>query len=389
MAEPFNEIDAILRGPTAIHETTRALKRIARAILQDHELAEDVVQSAWVESLEGRSKPRGRGWLHSLVRSRSIDTLRRRARDPVASHLEGEDPSAPQDELGTQLEIQRQVVEAVEALEEPYRTVLFLRYFQELGPQAISARQNVPLKTVKNQLTRGHALLRDRLSSKLRDADGRWSFGLLAFAGPSKANPTLPVMLSGLVMKKFLIAALLFLALFAGWHFSTRVARTTEPSPPLAELEKIETERPPVDLAPSPETAAAPIREAVPEVQSIPAVTGLTGFGSLAVTVLRADQTPAERVHVIVTSDPLNRRLRRSFRRRTNDEGVAHFAQLPTGTLRVESDRPLQPRRRECSIADGQLSELELTLEQGLTVTGRVLDPEDQPVPGATLWLTA
>lgn len=53
----------------------------------------------------------------------------------------------------------------LDGLPEPYREVLLTRYFEELSCQEIADRLDRPLNTVTKQLSRGHALLAEALTS--------------------------------------------------------------------------------------------------------------------------------------------------------------------------------------------------------------------------------
>lgn len=79
---------------------------------------------------------------------------------------------------------------SVDALREPYRSVIVMRHYEGLPPREIAARLGVPVKTVKTRLERGHAELRDRLGKY----EGVGSFAaLFAFLREPSPRPTLRV----------------------------------------------------------------------------------------------------------------------------------------------------------------------------------------------------
>src|SRR5436190_1898691 len=80
------------------------------------------------------------------------------------------------------------VVAAVLALEEPYRECVLLRYFEELSPRAIAARQRVPLETARTRLKRALELLRARLDREYGGERGAWGAALAPFARFSNAS---------------------------------------------------------------------------------------------------------------------------------------------------------------------------------------------------------
>jgi protocatechuate 3,4-dioxygenase beta subunit len=75
--------------------------------------------------------------------------------------------------------VQRDLVQAVLDLDEPYRTTILWRYFEELPPREIARRAGVPVATVHSRIARGIARLRERLD-RARGGDGRsWAIALL------------------------------------------------------------------------------------------------------------------------------------------------------------------------------------------------------------------
>src|SRR5712671_876154 len=123
-----------------------------------------------------------RRWLQAIVRRRAAklrrgEERRRRREQAVAQHVAL--PSA--DELTARLTMQRELTEAVLALDEPYRSTIVLRYFEQLDVDAIAARTGAPRNTVRSRLQRGLQSLRARL-----DQDGgreRWLPAVLALGG--------------------------------------------------------------------------------------------------------------------------------------------------------------------------------------------------------------
>src|SRR5262249_47014883 len=69
------------------------------------------------------------------------------------------------------------------ALEEPYRSTLLARYFDELPPTEIARALDVSVETVKTRLKRGLAQLRERLDS-IRPEGTTLEAGLLPLCSP-------------------------------------------------------------------------------------------------------------------------------------------------------------------------------------------------------------
>lgn len=91
------EIDSVLAvlGPQ--------LLRFARLQLRSDAAAEDAVQSALLAAIEGARGFAGEAalktWVFSILRNKIIDEIRRRAREPEAQPLVGDDPEELDDAL--------------------------------------------------------------------------------------------------------------------------------------------------------------------------------------------------------------------------------------------------------------------------------------------------
>jgi len=148
------------------------LRGLARRLVADPEAAEDVVQDTWVSALRSRLEGNvgARSWLARVAgrlarwRQRSDQARRRRERSGGLGQ-----PSPAAAEVVERAQLQRVLVEAVLSLEEPYRSTILLRYFEDLSGEEIARRYGIPGSTVRNRLRRGLAELRARLDRKLGD----------------------------------------------------------------------------------------------------------------------------------------------------------------------------------------------------------------------------
>jgi RNA polymerase sigma factor (sigma-70 family) len=120
----------------------RFVRSLAKSLVLDADRAEDLAQQAWVASLEGR--PAGsalRGWLTATVRNlaakaRLADARRRERERRAARPAHVPSDAAIRDREA----LRREVVEAVLALEEPYKTTVVLRFLEGLPPRAVGGR---------------------------------------------------------------------------------------------------------------------------------------------------------------------------------------------------------------------------------------------------------
>jgi RNA polymerase sigma-70 factor (ECF subfamily) len=144
---------------------------LALRILQQPELAEDLVQETfvrvWRRASTFRSGPGGvPAWLFRIARNLALDQLRRQAARPhtiqLAADSDGEtaghnlvDPAVDVAEQGWQRVRRDQVRNALTQLPLEQRQVIELAYFAGLTHRELANQLGVPLGTVKSRLRRG------------------------------------------------------------------------------------------------------------------------------------------------------------------------------------------------------------------------------------------
>ena len=163
--------------------TDRGLVRLARGLVGDPHATEDVLQDSWL--VAQRRPPalpeRRSGWLRGIVRRVAQNhrrVQRRSTGEPAAELHDGE--LSPAD-LAEQRQLFETVRAAVEALDEPYRTTIRLRYLEELGYAEISARLGRPEATLRTQVMRGLVELRERFEQARPAPRKPWSRALLGW----------------------------------------------------------------------------------------------------------------------------------------------------------------------------------------------------------------
>jgi len=177
----------------ALLEHGTFLRALARGLLGDEDRAEDAVQDAYRSALEhppridsapgtGTHRSATRSWLATVVQNHARNILRGEVRRADRERLAARAESA-QDDVADRLRTQRRVMGAVEALREPYRTVVFLRYAEGLPPREIARRTGAPVETVRSQVQRGLELLRRDLDREYGDR-ASWCAAIVPLAAP-------------------------------------------------------------------------------------------------------------------------------------------------------------------------------------------------------------
>lgn len=156
----------------ALLEHAEWARGLAGRLVADAARADDVVQSALAAA--AKSPPRDatnlRGWLGQVVRNaaRTVgrEEGRRDHRERAAARPEAIEGA---DELVARAEMSRDLAQHVLALDEIYRDVVLLRWYEGLAPREIAKRLGVPVATVNTRLARAHGELRTRLDRAYGD----------------------------------------------------------------------------------------------------------------------------------------------------------------------------------------------------------------------------
>ncbi|MCK6458648.1 MAG: sigma-70 family RNA polymerase sigma factor [Planctomycetes bacterium] len=182
--EPKTAID-----PRSLLEHRNFVRGIVRGLLADEHAVDDVVQETCLRALE--RPPRHamlRAWLGRVGRNLALSVLRgerrRGHREREAARPEQE-PSAG--DAAARLERHRLVVEAVLALEEPFRSAILLRFYEDLPPREIARQLGVPVDTVRSRVRRGLERLRAWFDARHGGDRSAWSLALLPLLGAREA----------------------------------------------------------------------------------------------------------------------------------------------------------------------------------------------------------
>ncbi len=150
-----------------VERETRAVYRACLRILGRPHDAEDVTQESFVAAYRAIGSYRGdgplRGWLLRIATRQAFRRLAQRrptvAIDTVPEPYLADSRTDPT-RIAVASELRGELRDAVEALPEPYREVVALRFFAELSLAEVADATGRPINTVKTHLRRGLERLR-------------------------------------------------------------------------------------------------------------------------------------------------------------------------------------------------------------------------------------
>jgi RNA polymerase sigma factor (sigma-70 family) len=158
------------------------VRRLSRALLSDANEAEDVAQDAWVAALR-RPPTAGdglRGWWARVVRSTASNHRRSESRRTEREQrIAFERAEATDPQIDTTLEAHRRLAAAIEALDEPLRSVIVAHYFHGASSREIAEREGVADSTIRTRLQKALGELRRELDERAGGERKAWA-GLLA-----------------------------------------------------------------------------------------------------------------------------------------------------------------------------------------------------------------
>ncbi|MDQ0063078.1 RNA polymerase sigma-70 factor (ECF subfamily) [Paenibacillus harenae] len=158
------------------------LFHMAYRMLNNRQESEDVVQDTFLRVYKNLDRYdenlKFSTWIYRIATNLCIDRLRKRkpvySLDAESTEHEGLDGYSmiPSDDRTPETELllsdtQRIIHQAIETLPPKYKTVMTLRYMQDLSLQEIGDIMDMPVTTIKTRVHRGREFLRKKLEHKL------------------------------------------------------------------------------------------------------------------------------------------------------------------------------------------------------------------------------
>jgi len=139
-----------------------ALRRYARALTRDADIADDLVQDTLVRALRSEHLFQGdeiRSWLYTILTNLNRNRLRSLARRPMLTSLEDNDaPDLAGPEAGG-----RDIERALALLVEEQRAALLLVVLEGLSYREVAEVQGVPIGTVMSRLAHARVQIKTYL----------------------------------------------------------------------------------------------------------------------------------------------------------------------------------------------------------------------------------
>ncbi|MEM6674238.1 MAG: RNA polymerase sigma factor [Planctomycetota bacterium] len=356
--------------PEELLTHTTWLRRFARALVHDDASADDLVQDALGAVLEARGPIRDlRGFLGGVVRRRSMDVRRRdvRRRQREEMSVSERRPIVPSvDESAARVETMRIVLEELERLPVAQREAVTRRFVDGWTAAEIARESGLSQSTVRSNLARGLAALRERLDQRCGGRSA-WCAALAPWIGTggghagekprsdgatnSRGGLSAPRAQGILPTLANPVAALLILSALGLAWFSHRPSNEVDTSAAQMELvESVDVPLSAVTEAATTRVAIEPLSTAVPEPgasleadhrQRVATVVDvLTGepVPSMALRLLPLDADETERLRASGAVDAAIGTPIDVDRVRTNPGLLAAYAQLSERVVDVTTD---------------------------------------------------
>ncbi|MEZ5963767.1 MAG: sigma-70 family RNA polymerase sigma factor [Planctomycetota bacterium] len=365
------------------------VRRLARRLLRDAHAADDVAQQTWMAACtRAVTADSLRDWLVTVARRIAGRRVRSDRRESLRQRAAARSEQLPSTAAIVEREALRAAItRAVIDLAEPYRTVVLLRWYEDLPPRAIARRLGLPVETVRTRHRRALAELRLRLDHHAGGDRRAWCALLLPLtrksllAADCAASPsfTAGVMLMSLSMRHALAAVVVAgVVAFTIWMGSQSPSDPpNDPATPAAGPAPLEARL----ARPTPEAKASTAEVAA---RRTPLAGETTRSGSLLVRTLFHDGSPAAGVEIELARDG-DAGAWSSPRGRTDANGETRFADQAPGTTIVLALRPDLAASRRGEVHADRETVVELTVARGIDAHGIVVDATGAPVADAEI----
>lgn len=147
-----------------IHEEKEKLYKMAYIYMKNEDDALEVFQETLYKALKAITTLKNNDyfstWLTRILINTAIETLRKKKKVVLMSHEIIEDFSGSE---STHPEVQLDLLEAMDKIDEKYKTVLLLRFYEDYTIGQVAEFLDCPEGTVKTNIRRGLASLKQKM----------------------------------------------------------------------------------------------------------------------------------------------------------------------------------------------------------------------------------
>lgn len=330
--------------------------------------AEDLQQETLLSALQHPPADAGalRAWLGKVARNHALQNQRARMRRAAREQWASSEEALPStDEIVARENARRGVVEALTKLDEPYRSTLLLRFYEDLPPREVARRTGVPVETARTRIKRGLALLREDLDRRSSGDRSAWVSALMPLAAPKlaleQAGGGAGSVLGVVLLVLGGVVATLAVAV---WNSA---ADDSAPTP----------------VAASPQSA--PLGSGAPSAANALAAQRATSVRARLVRVVRADDSPVANVLVRWRSAAEGAAEEHWFTDESGASALSH-ALVPGDLLQVAATDATRALTLRVDATHLRGDEWRAVVERCSSVRGRVTDARGAPQAGVQVW---
>lgn len=151
-----------------VDECKEQLYRTAYAYVRDEEMALDIVQETVCKAYTSISKLRNpkffKTWIIKIAMNISIDFYNRKSK---VVYIEQEELLSKIGGVSSQEEERLYLLDIIEKMDERYKKVIILKYFDDLTIQDIARILDMPVGTIKTYLNKGLSFLREYMKKEV------------------------------------------------------------------------------------------------------------------------------------------------------------------------------------------------------------------------------
>ena len=144
-----------------IKDLENGMYRLSYSILRNETDAQDAVQEAIYRSYKNleflKDKRKFKSWIYKIITNTSFEMLKNKK-----DYLDIEQENVQEDKID--IDTHLTLWNAVQGLEQPYRTTITLFYYEDMSIKEISKITGTKIDAIKKQLSRGREKIKEVMS---------------------------------------------------------------------------------------------------------------------------------------------------------------------------------------------------------------------------------